>query len=100
MRAFAPACPPYVSLTATAMSVASICGSHFSSASASRLMSYRISSFSPVILATLAQADSTDSASKQEPNLDAARPRRLDDRQVLHFSGLRRQPAHKPVSEL
>ena len=56
--------------------------------------------FSPVILATLAQADSTDSASKQERDLDADRPRRLDDRQILHFSGLRRQPAHKPVSEL
>jgi hypothetical protein len=56
--------------------------------------------FLPVILATLAQADSTDSASKQERDLDADRPRRLDDRQILHFSGLRRQPAHKPVSEL
>jgi len=33
-------------------------------------------------------------------DLDADRPRRLDDRQILHFSGLRRQPAHKPVSEL
>jgi hypothetical protein len=53
-----------------------------------------------LILATLAQADSTDSASKQERDLDADRPRRLDDRQILHFSGLRRQPAHKPVSEL
>jgi hypothetical protein len=53
----------------------------------------------PVILATLAQADSTDSASKQERDLDANRPRRLDDHQI-NFSGLRRQPAHKPVSEL
>jgi hypothetical protein len=57
-------------------------------------------SFSPVILATLAQADSTDSVSKQELDLDADRPRRLDDRQILNFSGLRRQPAHKPASEL
>jgi hypothetical protein len=45
-------------------------------------------------LATLAQADSTDSASRQDQNLDIARPRRLDDRQILHFSGLRRRPAH------
>jgi hypothetical protein len=41
-----------------------------------------------------------DSASKQERDLDADRPRGLDDRQILHLSGLRRQPAHKPVSEL
>jgi hypothetical protein len=73
---------------------------HFSSASASRLMSLSDFIFFSRDLATLAQADSTDSASKQQRDLDADRPRRLDDRQILHFSGLRRQPAHKPVSEL
>jgi hypothetical protein len=51
-------------------------------------------SFSPMLLATLAQADSTVSASKQERDLNADSSRRLDDRQILQFSGLRRQPAH------